>query len=344
MRKYKSINQTTPSFKTLKRAYATASGNLSYPKLRRLVTRCFWLFSAVILGFLFLSPELFAPASADNMLVGFSSTGNNTYVSVSNDDEALTTIVPSSEGSLGAVQSDVLVSTNVSTGYSLYLNMSASSGTNTLYNSSDTSNYISPASGTISTPATLSNNQWGFAVLSSTSDLAPGVGTFSSSYATPIPDSSTLWAYVPTMNDATYSGKIKQTSTADTTGAYYSYLTATAGTGASVTNDGGQASGSICPKKWRLPTGNASTGEFTALYSAYGSNKTNLDAAWSPVYVGHYGGSTLYHSGTYAYWWSSTSVSSANARFLAENTSGDIDPAASSYRRHGFSVRCVLGF
>jgi hypothetical protein len=94
--------------------------------------------------------------------------------------------------------------------------MSASSGTNTLYNSSDTSNYISPASGTISTPATLSNNQWGFAVPSSTSDLAPGVGTFSSSYTTPIPDSSTLWAYVPTMNDATYSGKIKQTSTAGT--------------------------------------------------------------------------------------------------------------------------------
>ena len=239
MRKYKSINQTTPSFKTLKRAYATASGNLSYPKLRRLVTRCFWLISAVALGFLLLSPELFITASADNMLVGFSSTGNNTYVSVSNDandDEALTTIVPSSEGSLGAVQSDVLVSTNVSTSYSLYLNMSASSGTNTLYNGSDTSNYISPASGTISTPATLSNNQWGFAVPSNTSDLAPGVGTFSSSYATPIPDSSTLWAYVPTMNDATYSGKIKQTSTADTTGAYYSYLTATAGTGASVTS------------------------------------------------------------------------------------------------------------
>ena len=129
----------------------------------------------------------------------------------------------------------------------------------------------------------------------------------------------------------------------DTTGAYYSYLTATAGTGASVTSDGGQASGSICPKKWRLPTGNASTGEFTALYSAYGSNKTNLDAAWSPVYVGYYYGSTLYQSGTGALWWSSTSVSSTRARDLYENASGGINPASSGNRRRGFSVRCVLG-
>ena len=111
-----------------------------------------------------------------------------------------------------------------------------------------------------------------------------------------------------------------------------------------MTSDGGQASGSICPKKWRLPTGNASTGEFTALYSAYGSNKTNLDAAWSPVYVGLYNGSTLYDSGTLAYWWSSTSVSSTHARYLGENTSGGINPANSNRRRNGFSVRCVLGF
>ena len=110
-----------------------------------------------------------------------------------------------------------------------------------------------------------------------------------------------------------------------------------------MTSDGGQASGSICPKKWRLPTGNASTGEFTALYSAYGSNKTNLDAAWSPVYVGGYLGSTLYDSGTDVHWWSSTSVSSTNARNLSENTSGGIDPANYYYRRNGFSVRCVLG-
>ena len=186
MRKYKSINQTTPSFKTLKRAYATASGNLSYPKLRRLVTRCFWLFSAVILGFLFLSPELFAPASAETTHVAIASTGNNSYVSITNATELAFTVTPTS------------------------------SGTNTLYNSSDTSSYLSPASGTISTPAVLGNNQWGFAIPSSVTSLT--TGTFSSSYTTPIPDENTLWAYIPTMNDASYSGKVQQTNSANTEG------------------------------------------------------------------------------------------------------------------------------
>ena len=128
----------------------------------------------------------------------------------------------------------------------------------------------------------------------------------------------------------------------NTTGGYYSWLVATANTGANLTTDGAQASGSICPKNWRLPTGNASTGEFTALYSAYDSNKTNLDAAWSPVYVGNYYDSTFYLSGMDARWWSSTSVSSTNARNLNEGTSGGIYPAYNKYRRSGFSVRCLL--
>ena len=495
----RTINQITLASKTLKRGRYFANGNVRRIRRRVLPVSVIWLFSAVILGFLFLSPELFAPASAETTHVAIASTGNNSYVSITNATELAFTVTP------------------------------ASSGT-TLYNSSDTSSYLSPASGTISTPAVLGNNQWGFAIPSSVTSLT--TGTFSSSYTTPIPDENTLWAYIPTMNDASYSGKVQQTNSAntegvttpfyigakidnnlsagtatispttagpgdtvtittttysaldvssdqisvsiggytcqnpvantstgtliitctlptniptgtyngssiivsvakfgmtytvsdnltitdgtslqnsatpltmqnvtpsmcnntplysvsgetywlvdsrdgnyygirkladnkcwmvtnlklaggttissadsnltsgsyklpnsstsgfdsdtgqfmyngnDTTGAYYSYLTATAGTGASVTSDGGQASGSICPKNWRLPTGNATTGEFTKLYQAYSSNKTNLDAAWSPVYVGYYDGSTLYDSGTYADWWSSTSVSSTSA-------------------------------
>ena len=120
-------------------------------------------------------------------------------------------------------------------------------------------------------------------------------------------------------------------------------LLATANTGAGLTTDGAQAAGSICPKKWRLPTGEITTGEFTQLYAAYGNNKTNLDAAWSPVHVGNYDGSTLYGSDADADWWSSTSVSSTNARHLIEITNGGINPARNNTRRHGFSLRCLLG-
>jgi uncharacterized protein (TIGR02145 family) len=128
-----------------------------------------------------------------------------------------------------------------------------------------------------------------------------------------------------------------------TTGAYYNWLTATANTGAGLTTDGAQASGSICPKRWRLPTGEPTTGEFTQLYTAYGSNKTNFNNAWSPVYAGRYGNNTFYDSGTAAYWWSSASASSTSARLLRETTSGGAYPADINPQRYGLSVRCLLG-
>lgn len=62
-----------------------------------------------------------------------------------------------------------------------------------------------------------------------------------------------------------------------TTGGYYSWLTATANTGVSLTTSGAQASSSVCPKGWRLPTGNASTGEFTILYQAYNHDSAYFD-------------------------------------------------------------------
>ena len=212
----RTINQITLASKTLKRGRYFANGNVRRIRRRVLPVSVIWLFSAVILGFLFLSPELFAPASAETTHVAIASTGNNSYVSITNATELAFTVTPASSGTMGAAREDITVSTNIDTGYALYLNMSASSGTNTLYNSSDTSSYLSPASGTISTPAVLGNNQWGFAIPSSVTSLT--TGTFSSSYTTPIPDENTLWAYIPTMNDASYSGKVQQTNSANTEG------------------------------------------------------------------------------------------------------------------------------
>jgi hypothetical protein len=137
------------------------SGNVRRIRRRVLPVSVIWLFSAVVLGFLFLSPELFAPVSAGNRLLTISSTGSGEYVTISDDSDINLTVVPTASGALASVETDVTVKTSVATGYSLYLNMSAATGTNTLYNSSDTSSYISPASGTPSSPATLGTNQWG---------------------------------------------------------------------------------------------------------------------------------------------------------------------------------------
>jgi hypothetical protein len=58
----------------------------------------------------------------------------------------------------------------------------------------------------------------GFAIPSTADDLDSALGTFSDVYATPEPATNSLWAYVPTQSDNTYSGRIKTTSSADTAG------------------------------------------------------------------------------------------------------------------------------
>lgn len=154
-------------------------------------------------------------------------------------------------------------------------------------------------------------------------------------------DNSTAYMY----NGSHTDGTADSTSN---TGAYYSFLAATAGTG---TGSSGNASGDICPKGWRLPTGGAS-GEFVALAKAYGGTGDNGDAnikygsnfsnAYKAALVGYYLNSSLRNSGSGGYWWSSTIDSSAGGYYLYVNTSNSY-PRDISSKRSGFSVRCVFG-
>lgn len=124
------------------------------------------------------------------------------------------------------------------------------------------------------------------------------------------------------------------------TGAYYSFVAATAGT-----------AGNICPKGWRLPTGGAS-GDFVALAKAYGGTGSNGDTnikygssfsnAYKAALVGYYDGSSLKDSGSGSYWWSSTRNGSTNS-YHSYVGSGNGSPNSSGLKRSGFSVRCVFG-
>lgn len=132
------------------------------------------------------------------------------------------------------------------------------------------------------------------------------------------------------------------------TGAYYSFVAATAGTG---TGSSGNASGNICPKGWRLPTGGAS-GEFAALAKAYGGTGSNSDAdikygssfsnAYKAALVGYYDGGSRGSFGSVGYWWSSTLGSSTYGYGLTMNT-GYGYPLNYYGKRLGFPVRCVFG-
>ena len=136
-------------------------------------------------------------------------------------------------------------------------------------------------------------------------------------------------------------------------GNYYSYVAATAGTGASVTSRGSKAPDSICPKGFELPTSystfNSTPGSFYNLLSKYGltssltSGSNNIVKA--PLFFVRSGVVNpnlqyLGSAGLSGYYWSSVAYSSSNAYDLTFASSG-VDPSRDNYRYLGFSVRCV---
>lgn len=149
---------------------------------------------------------------------------------------------------------------------------------------------------------------------------------------------SSLWSDTSaTTNKAYYNN--------DTTyGAYYTYYTATASTNPS----SGEASSSICPKNWRLPT----NAEYQTLYGKGKSGWTTnggkngywigaanaTGGAFFPA-AGFVGSGSLNTAGSYGYYWSSTASSSTGAYYLYFDSSGL--GTYYNYKYLGFSVRCV---
>lgn len=134
-------------------------------------------------------------------------------------------------------------------------------------------------------------------------------------------------------------------------GNHYQWNTATAGTGGTI--KAGQASGSICPKGWKLPTSNSVTaGSFGYLINA-GSIDTNVATLTEPPYSfvrsGYVSQNTsflLYSAGTYGNYWSSTPSSTNTLAYnLAFGGTDSLDPS-DSYNRNdgrngGYSIRCI---
>ena len=165
--------------------------------------------------------------------------------------------------------------------------------------------------------------------------LTPADSDVSSNFT--IPDSSTdNWCTED--NAACANQSMALYSDNASYGTYYNWYTATAGTGTyEITS--GNATSSICPTGWRLPTST----EFNTMYNQYGSGR-NLRAtgAGQPAFVlsGFRSGSSTYDQGSYGYYWSSTAYSSFNAYRLYLNSSG-VYPRDYISKYYGFSVRCV---
>ena len=142
-------------------------------------------------------------------------------------------------------------------------------------------------------------------------------------------------------------------------GTYYTHTAATAGTTANMNNNGGEATGSVCPKGWRLPktTSDGYNNEFYTLAKQYKDfHSWNGSIEW-----GYYGNSSnmrsvplnfvlsgsrnhssavMYSVGTSGSWWSST-VRSSNDAYNMYMSSSNVFPRAGSDRRFGSGVRCL---
>ncbi len=142
-------------------------------------------------------------------------------------------------------------------------------------------------------------------------------------------------------------------------GNYYSWTAAIASndsssvTASTLDNVSNNPQNSICPKGWRLPTvandpgtEAGSVNEFRRLNVLYNNNTTNTAAGLmgAPLYMARFGdvngSGTIYGSGIYARYWSSTVNSGASVYTLLFNASY-VDPENYNSRYRGFSVRCV---
>ena len=147
-------------------------------------------------------------------------------------------------------------------------------------------------------------------------------------------------------------------------GTYYTHVAATAGTTANMNNDGDEATGSVCPKGWRLPKARDTSSEpinndfyqmakhyvnsnmtwdTNSGYGYWDSGTHNLTS--SPhnfIYSGYreYSSADVYTVGILGWWWSST-VSSSNIAFYMDMDSSSVKPRDYDNRCNGFSVRCL---
>ena len=181
--------------------------------------------------------------------------------------------------------------------------------------------------------------------------LKNGGGTTSDQYATTaVANWTSSYSYSAPLVNMSYKDTIPSdaTSTAGDykVGGYYNYCAASAGSycygnGTSQGTSSGDATESICPKGWRLPTDNTS-GEYQALYSNSNYNTyANYRAALHLPLSGYFYNGSPVSQGRYGYFWSSTRVDNYGMYVLYLERS-DIIPADYHDRYSGYSVRCVL--
>lgn len=111
-------------------------------------------------------------------------------------------------------------------------------------------------------------------------------------------------------------------------GGYYNYCAASAGSVCAQTEM--DATQSICPAGWTLPTGGPNSQQ---------SGITSFVDAFSPVRSGFYNDGSLNRTGSRGYWWSAT-ASNRYSQYILYYTGSSLDTSY-GYKYYGNSVRCI---
>ena len=146
---------------------------------------------------------------------------------------------------------------------------------------------------------------------------------------------------IPASSISGFSAHDTSNAYVDSDGGFYTWYTATAGTGTyALSTQGQNTTVSICPKGWRLSTNGNSNSEFQALYNNYNSSSTLRSNPVNLTLSGYVRSSSRYGQGSNGYYWSSTVNSSDHAYFLYLSALY-VSPAGANNKGDGFSVRCI---
>ena len=211
------------------------------------------------------------------------------------------------------------------------------------------------------TPTDTQNNTTGFSDFYGTQSFNPGMLVYNLAnwdYCNYFTSTSCAnWTNVSNMSPMTEI-RDESTNIVDTNsntydahylaGNYYQWNAATAGTGGSdVTTERQEATDSICPKGWKLPTNGLSTGSFGGLTRSYSISDNSTGATTltkPPLYfipAGYVWNGWLDSAGSTGYYWSSMADSSTRAYGLGFS-SDYVNQSNYSLGRHGGqSVRCL---
>ena len=151
--------------------------------------------------------------SSDASTVVINNNTSDFFIQITSADSLGLDVTASPTGQMAIAKDTINVVTNSPNGYKLYV--STSGNDNNIYqggsSSSASEGYFQPGSGTISSPAKLTQNTWGFALDSSTGD--PFSANFANIdyYSTGNPSADSTWAEVPKYANSS-NAKIAETS------------------------------------------------------------------------------------------------------------------------------------